>query len=330
MLNGFDFVARRATHQLYHDDYAVIGFPSVSDVEADAERRSLRPRPPAIVPPVSSTPVAASWPARGERLRHRLRILVVIAGSEFKLKYAGSVFGYAWSVAKPLALFTVLYLVFARVFKLGTISDYYAVSLLIGIVLFGFFADATSLGMTSLVARESLLRKMTFPRLVIPTAATITAGLTFLVNTVVVAGFVAWKQVTPRLDWLLVLPLLVELYAFTLGVALILATLYVRFRDMGQVWELGTQLLFYASPIIYPIGFLPPFARNLVFLNPFTQVLQDIRALVLYPDLPANKITAADAFGTGGRLIPIGIAVATLAVGLLLFRRDEPWFAERV
>lgn len=255
---------------------------------------------------------------------------MVIAGSEFKLKYAGSAFGYAWSVAKPLALFTVLYLVFAHVFKLGTISDFYGVSLLIGIVLFGFFTDATSLGMTSLVARESLLRKLVFPRIVIPTAATITAGLTFLVNAVVVAGFVAWKQVTPQLDWLLVIPLLAELYLFTLGVALILATLFVRFRDMGQVWELATQLLFYASPIIYPIGFLPPFARRLVFLNPFTQVLQDIRALVLYPDLPGNKITAAEAFGSFGRLIPIGIAIATLVVGLALFRREEPWFAERV
>jgi ABC-type polysaccharide/polyol phosphate export permease len=67
-----------------------------------------------------------------------------------------------------------------------------------------------------------------------------------------------------------------------------------------------------------------------VFLNPFTQVLQDIRALVLYPDLPGNKITAAEAFGAFGRLIPIGIAIATLIVGLALFRREEPWFAERV
>ncbi len=254
----------------------------------------------------------------------------MIAGSEFKLKYAGSAFGYAWSVAKPLALFTVLYLVFARIFKLGAISDYYAVSLLTGIVLFGFFADATSLGMTSLVARESLLRKLVFPRAVIPMAATITAGLTFLVNAVVVAGFVAWEGVAPRLDWLLLIPLLAELYAFTLGVALVLSALFVRFRDLGQVWELGTQLLFYASPIIYPIGFLPPFARDLVFLNPFTQVLQDIRALVLYPDLPANTITASEAFETFGRLVPITIAGATLLVGLWLFRRDEPWFAERV
>jgi ABC-2 type transport system permease protein len=279
---------------------------------------------------VSSITAATPDATLSKQLRHHLRILTVIAGSEFKLKYAGSVFGYAWSVAKPLTLFTVLYLVFARVFKLGVISEYYAVSLLLGIVLFGFFADATSLGMTSLVARESLLRKMVFPRLVIPMAATITAGLTFLINALIVAGFVAWKQVTPRLDWILVIPLLAELYCFTLGLALILAAVFVRLRDLGQVWELGLQVLFYASPIIYPVGFLPPFARDAVFLNPVTQVLQDVRALVLYPDLPGNTITADAAFGTFGHLIPIGIAIATLGIGLLLFRREEPWFAERM
>ena len=136
--------------------------------------------------------------------------------------------------------------------------------------------------------------------------------MTFAVNVVVVAGFVAWKQIVPQLDWLLAVPLLRRALRFMLGVALILATLFVRFRDMGQVWELGLQLLFYASPIIYPVRFLPPLARDLAFLFPFTQVMQDVRALVLYPDLPANTITAADAFGPSGRLLPIAIALATL------------------
>ena len=215
-----------------------------------------------------------------------------MAGSEFRLKYAGSALGYVWSVVKPLALFTMLYVVFARLFKLGTLSQYYPVSLLMGIVLFNFFADATSLGMTSLVARESLLRKLVFPRMVIPTAATVTAALTFAVNSVVVAGFIAWNRITPQLDWLLVIPLLVELYVFILGIALLLSVLFVRFRDISQIWELALQLMFYASPIIYPIGFLPPELRKLAFINPFTQVLQDIRALILYPDLPGQKITA--------------------------------------
>jgi ABC-2 type transport system permease protein len=268
-------------------------------------------------------------PPQASTFKHRLRILQVIVMAEFKLKYAGSALGYAWSVIKPLSLFTVLYLIFGRVFKLGAVSEFYSVSLLIGIVLFTFFADATTQGMVSLVHRESLLRRMRFPRLMIPTAATLTAGMTFAVNLIVVAGFVAWKQIVPRLDWLLVGPLLLELYLFILGTALVLSTLFISLRDMGQVWELASQLLFYASPVIYPITLLPLWAQKVELLNPFTQVMQDIRALVMYEDVPANTVTAADIFGDFGRLLPIGITLAIFGLGLAIFKRYEPWFAER-
>jgi ABC-2 type transport system permease protein len=254
-----------------------------------------------------------------------------MAGAEFKLKYSGSVLGYVWSILKPLALFAMLLAVFGHIFKLGSISKYYPLSLLMGIVVFNFFSDATTLGMWSVVNRESLLRKLSFHRLVIPTAATITAAITFGVNSVIVIVFLAWNGIAPKPDWLLIVPLLIELYAFILGIALLLTTLFVRLRDIGQVWELALQLMFYASPIIYPIGFLPEFLRKLVFVNPFTQVLQDLRAIILYPDLPPNKITVAHAFGTSGaRLLPIAIAIGTLALGTYVFRRDEPWMAERV
>jgi ABC-2 type transport system permease protein len=265
------------------------------------------------------------------RLAQQARVLRVVAGAEYKLKYSGSVLGYAWSIAKPLALFSMLYAVFGHIFNLGEISNYYPLSLLMGIVLFTFFADATSLGMWSIVSRESLLRKLSFPRLVIPTAATLTAAITFCVNSVVVAGFLAWNQITPQPEWVLVVPLLLELYLFILGLAFILSTLFVRLRDIGQVWELALQLMFYASPVIYPIGFLPEYLRKLAFLNPFTQVLQDIRAVLLFPDLPPNRITVAEAFGSSAaRLVPIAIAFGTFALGLYLFRREEPWMAERV
>ena len=261
--------------------------------------------------------------------RHRLRILQVIVLAEFKLKYAGSALGYVWSVIKPLALFTVLYLVFAHIFKLGAVSEFYGVSLLIGIVFFSFFSDATIQGMVSLVHRESLLRRMRFPRMLIPTAATLTAAMTFGVNLVVVAAFIGWKRIEPQPDWLLLVLLLAELYIFVLGLALVLATLFISFRDMGQVWELAAQLMFYASPIIYPAVLLPDWAQKIAFLNPFVQILQDTRALVFYDDLPANNITAPDVLGEFGRLLPVGIAFAVLGLGLALFKRQEPWFAER-
>jgi ABC-2 type transport system permease protein len=265
------------------------------------------------------------------RVRHQLRILHVIAGAEFKLKYSGSALGYIWSIVKPLMLFTMLYLVFGRVFKLGAISHYYPLSLLLGIVTYTFFNDATTLALSSLVARGSLLRKLSFPRIIVPASATLTAAITFAVNLVVIAAFVAWNRLVPRLEWLLVIPLLLELYVFTLAVALILATLFVRLRDVGQVWELVLQLFFYASPIIYPVGYLPLWARKIVFLNPFTQVLQDVRAIILSPDLKPNRITAVDAFGFGAaRLLPLAIVLLLAAGAWALFRREEPYFAERV
>jgi len=255
----------------------------------------------------------------------------VIAAMDFKLKYSGSVLGYLWSVIKPLSLFTMLYIVFAKIFRLGQISEYYPLALLTGIVLYTFFADATNLAMSSIVSRETLLRKMSFPRLVIPTSTTLAAAITFCVNLVVVGVFVAWNQIPPRLNWLLLVPLLLQFYVFTLGVSLILATLFVRFRDVGQIWELATQLILYATPIIYPVGFLPEWGRTIAFLSPITQVLPAVRSLVLSQDLAANRITATDAFSSSaGRLIPIGITLAVFGLGLWMFKRQEPWFAERV
>ena len=268
---------------------------------------------------------------RLDRLAHQARVLRVIAAADFKLKYAGSVLGYIWSIAKPLALFSMIYAVFGHIFRLGSISHYYPVSLLMGIVVFTFFGDGSSVGMWSLVQRESLLRKLSFPRLIIPASATLSAAITFAVNSIVIVTFIAWNDIGPRLTWLLVVPLILELYVFILGVALILSALFVRLRDVGQVWDLVLQLIFYASPIIYPIGFLPPFARKIVFLNPLTQVLQDLRSVLLYPDLKPNRLTIAETFGTSAaRIIPVSIALLTLLVGVVFFRHEEPWFAERV
>jgi ABC-2 type transport system permease protein len=262
-------------------------------------------------------------------LAHRLRIVKVMVGSDFKLKYADSALGYVWSVVKPLTVFTVMYLVFGRIFNLDEISEFYGVALLIGIVLFSFFGDATNQGMVSLVHRSPLLKRLQFPRIVIPTAATLTAAMTSAINLAVVAGFVAWQGIVPRLSWLLLVLLVIELYLFTLGIALILATLFIWLRDMGQVWELALQVLFYASPIIYPVSFLPEWARDIASLWPFTQVLQDVRAIVLYEDSSGITVTTAETLGQWGRLVPIALTLVVFTLGVALFKRHEAWFAER-
>lgn len=252
----------------------------------------------------------------------------MIAGAEFKLKYADSALGYVWSVAKPMALFSVLYVIFGRFLKLGAANTHYPIYLLIGIILWTFFVDASSMTLTSLVSRGALLRKLTFPRLIVPISVNLTAAITFAVNLIPLVILIAWNRLIPQVRWLLLMPLFLELFVFTLGVSVILATLFVRFRDIGQLWELTTQLLFYASPIIIPVGFLPPWSQPIAFLSPFVQIMQDMRTVLIpSPDIITATSRLSD---VGGRLMPIGIAVATLLVGLYLFNRESPWFAERV
>jgi ABC-2 type transport system permease protein len=265
-----------------------------------------------------------------DSLALQARYVRVIAKTEFKLKYAESALGYVWSVIKPLVYFAVLLAVFGSFFKLNTIYSNYPMYLLIGIVLFTFFGDASTMTMLSFVVRASLLGKLSFPRIVIPLSATTVAGLTFLINLTIVAAFVGWYRIVPHLSWLLLPPLLVEYYAFTFGVGLILATGFLRFRDVGQVWELAAQLLFYVTPIIYPVSYLPTWVRPIALLNPIAQVIQDFRAIILSGAPKGTVITAADVLGPGGRIYPIAIAAAVVFVGWLLYRREEPWLAERI
>lgn len=262
-------------------------------------------------------------PSPRERLAYQLRVLRVLASVEFKLKYVGSTLGYVWSLAKPLSYFAVLWVVFGRFFNTGI--EHFPLYLLIGIVLFTFVVDAVGLALPSIVNRGSLLRRISFPPLVIPVSASLTAAMTFGVNIVAVAVFLAAARITPTLEWFLLVPLLLELYAFTLGLGLIAATLFVRLRDIGPIWELTAQLLLFAAPIMYPITILPEWAERLASLNPFVQVLQDVRRVVLgdseFDQLPGGPLAHAAA---------VAIGLFTLALGLWIHRREAPRFAESV
>jgi ABC-2 type transport system permease protein len=182
----------------------------------------------------------------------------------------------------------------------------------------------------SIVEGGSILRRLAFPPILVPLSASVGICITFLVNISAIVIFIGIGRVSPRTEWFLVLPLLAELYLFCLGVGLLFAALYVRFRDIGQIWELGVQLLFFASAIFYPIGILPTWAQKVAFVNPFVQVMQDVRHAVLGGGGP-NDVTAGTVYaGVGGRTIPITIAVLIFIGALMFFRREGRYFAERV
>jgi ABC-2 type transport system permease protein len=263
-------------------------------------------------------------------LRYYLRVLRVVGVIDFKAKYAGAVLGYVWSLLRPLAYFGVLWLVFAHLLRTANQTNDFAIFLLIGILLFTFFTEMVGVMLPSIVEGGSILRRLSFPPILVPLSASVGILITFLVNLSVIIVFIGIQRVSPHVEWLLVIPLLVELYVFCLGIGLLASALYVRFRDVGQVWELLSQLLFFACAIFYPIGILPVWAQKVAFLNPLVQIIQDVRYVVLGSSGP-NDLTAADVYtNAGGRAIPVAIAVVIFIGGLAFFRRDGRYFAERV
>jgi ABC-2 type transport system permease protein len=279
---------------------------------------------------LSATPYLQAASRSTSGLAYYLRVLRVVGAIDFKAKYTDAALGYVWSVVKPLAYFGVLWLVFAHLLRTANQTEDFTLFLLVGILLFLFFIDAVSVMLPSIVEEGATLRRLAFPPILVPLSASVAIAITFCVNASVFAVFAAVQTVEPRLEWLLVAPLLAELYVFTLSVGLLLSALYVQFRDISQVWELVAQLLFFASAIFYPIGILPDWAQKVAFLNPFVQIMQDLRHALLGVSGP-NDLTAADVFaGAGGRLIPLAIVALVFVAALAYFRREGRYFAERL
>ena len=266
--------------------------------------------------------------ALGGDFRRFVHLSVTLAVTEFKLRFFGSVLGYLWQLMRPLMLFGVLYVVFTEFVRLGGGVAHYPVVLLTSIVLFTFFAEATGGAVTSVLDREDLVRKIQFPRLVIPVAVVLTAAFNLLLNLLAVFIFILASGVEVRLAWLELPLLLAGLAMFALGVSMLVSALYVRFRDVKPIWEVLIQVIFYGSPILYPIEVIPSeSAQELLMLSPLAMLLQQTRYAVIDPGAPS---AAAAAGGVAWLAVPIGLTLALLAFGFWYFNREAPRVAEEL
>jgi ABC-2 type transport system permease protein len=283
--------------------------------------------------------------AFGDDLRRFVNLTVTLAATDFKLIYFGSVLGYVWSLMRPLLFFGVLYVVFQTVFNVGGGIHDYPVELLAAIILWTFFVSATSGCVQCLLAREGLLRKMRFPRLVIPLAVVLTALFQLATNLIPIIIFAVASGVTPMLSWLELVPLVALLAVFATGIGMLLSVLFVRFRDIQPIWDVMAQILFYASPIIYPVYKYerhvqkPPAFLHLgpighfLMVNPVAAIIaQTRRALVgVTPGVQGANPSAALALGGAEYvLIPLGIIFVVFALGLWAFNREAPRISENL
>jgi ABC-2 type transport system permease protein len=229
---------------------------------------------------------------------------------------------------RPLLLFTVLFFVFTEFVRLGKGVDFYPVVLLTSIVLFTFFADSTAASVGSVMDRESLVRKIQFPRLAIPMSVVLTAVFNLVLNFIAVLVFVIATGVKLRWTWLELPLLLIVLAAFASGVAMLLSALYVRFRDVKPIWEVSLQVLFYSTPVIYAIEKIPSVRlQHAIMLNPLAAIFQQTRHAVIDPNAPS---AAAAAGGAVRLLVPAAIILITLVLGFWYFNREAPHIAEEL
>jgi ABC-2 type transport system permease protein len=253
-----------------------------------------------------------------------------IARNEFKLRFFGSALGYAWQLVRPLMLFGVLLFIFSYVAKVSD-APYYGVALLSGIVLFTFFAESTSGAVRSVVDRENLVRKIHFPRLVIPLSVVLLASFNLVLNLIVVLVFALAEGVHPMASWVQ-LPLILGMLAvYCTGLSMLLSALFVQFRDIQPIWEVVTQVLFYASGILIPVELISEKVSatvfHLIMLNPLAIIVEQFRHAIIDPSAPS----AVEVLGGWPQLLePIAIVVAIFAVGFWYFNRSAPLIAENL
>jgi ABC-2 type transport system permease protein len=253
-------------------------------------------------------------------------ILREMVSTDFKVRYQGSALGYMWSLLKPLFLFAILYVVFTYIIPLGKGVEHFPVYLLTGIVLWNFFTEATMIGASSIVARGDLIRKISIPRYLVVIASSMSALINLCLSLIVVFIFAILNGIMPSFQWFLVIPLIMELFIFSLGISFLLSTAYVKFRDITYIWEIFLQAGFYASAIIYPLTLVPAEFHKWFFLNPIVQIIQDAR-FVIATDTSITIWSTIHSFAT---LIPFVIIAAIAVIGGLYFKSRSKYFAEDI
>jgi ABC-2 type transport system permease protein len=264
--------------------------------------------------------------ALGDDPRRFAALTRTLTLTDFKLKFYGSALGYLWQLVRPLLLFGILLFVFTNFIKFGKVP-HYEVLLLLAIVLYSFVAEGVSNAVDSVVAREPLVRKVQFPRLVIPATVVATAFLNLLLNLVAVFVFAAIRDVQPQWQWFELPLILLLMVMLASGAAMLVSCLFERYRDVKPITDVLLQALFYGTPIFYPVERIEPTLRHLlVMLNPFAAIIQAAK----HAFVPSAMTAAEAAGGTVNLLVPLAIILGLFGLGFYVFNKEAPRIAEEL
>ncbi len=255
-------------------------------------------------------PWAAAWAYR-DLVRH-------LVGRDLRHKYKGSTFGFAWSLANPLLMAAIYTLAFEYIVRIAV--PRFPLYLLSGLLPWTFFAGGLLAATSSIVDGAPLVRKVAFPRIVLPLAAVSTQFVQFVLTFAVVVPLAAWWTGGITVSVLAVVPAILLQLAFTMGLGLLLAAAYVHARDTRHLAEVAVQLWFWLTPIVYAADMVPARVATLLALNPMAHFVAIYHAACLDGSWGAPRHWLAAALS----------AAVALATGSLVFSRQAPRFAERL
>jgi lipopolysaccharide transport system permease protein len=250
------------------------------------------------------------------RYRHLIRNLVL---KDLKLKYRGSVIGFAWSLANPLLMTVIYTFAFTRIMRVG--AEGYVFYLMLGLLAWTFFASSAAMSTGAIADNGGLVKSVRFPRAILPISTVLFNLVQYILTVLVFLPLMLVYYQVPLAAPMLLFPVFIALQAlFTIGLALILATATAFFRDVRHLVDVALAALFWLTPIVYDLSRLPDRLRHAILLNPLTSYVGAYQEIFYYRRWPEPAIWIA----------AIGYAVVTLALGLWLIVRHEDSFAERI
>jgi ABC-type polysaccharide/polyol phosphate export permease len=249
---------------------------------------------------------------------HVRGMLWTLVRTDFKSRYHGTIGGFMWALLKPGLMFLVLMSVFSFIFAS---APHYKLNLIVGLFLWDFFAEATKTGLTSLHAKGYLIAKARIPSWIIVVASSSNALITLTVVVTALLGYLTatGRPPTPAAAaiFALYLALLVLIVSgFSLGASV----LFLKYRDLNQVWEVAIQAGFFVAPIIYPLEILPERLHSYLYVWPPTPIIQFSRAVLIDGTIPTLKANA----------LLVLMTAAIVAGGIAVFRAYAPDAAERL
>ena len=250
------------------------------------------------------------WKARG--------ILFNFAITDLKIRYKNSALGVLWSIVEPLLMLGVLFLVFSTMFK--TEIENFPIYLLLGLVTYNFYKNATNIALASLSNRSSLITQIYFPRSIPAISSCITASIMLLVELSILGVFMAVLGFTPPITIIYLIPIYILGFVFVIGLSLGLSVLNVKFKDIEFIWGIILHAGFFLTPIFYRFDFLPQYVRDILMLSPVVQLVTMTHHVAIYGTLPSiNSI-----------LYTIGSIFIILGIGYLIFRRYQARIVEEM